>query len=373
MSSPESPLPDMRPRRARGATSNETGRFEAHGRVDVDDGWDIAEDRPLVRTEFSTDASRSILARNTSPDVPFDRSINPYRGCEHGCIYCFARPTHAYLGLSPGLDFETRILVKPEAASLLRQTLSRPGYRPDTIAIGTNTDPYQPVEKRLEIMRSVLGVLSEFRHPVGIVTKGGLIRRDADILGEMAKDNLAAAGISLTTLDAELSRKLEPRAAAPRTRLAAIKELSGRGIPVRAMIAPVIPGLTDHELETLISAAAHAGATTATYIALRLPLEVSPLFQDWLAENYPNRAAKVMARVREFHGGKDYDATFGQRMRGTGTLANLLKRRFDLALKKHGMKAKAPPLSTAHFKVPGRAEQLSLFGALPGAAPFVGG
>ena len=371
MSSPESPLPDMRPRRARGAVSNATGRFEAERRVDVDDGWDIDEDRPLVRTEFRNDASRTILARNTSPDVPFDRSINPYRGCEHGCIYCFARPTHAFLGLSPGLDFETRILVKPEAAALLRKALSRPGYTPDTIAIGTNTDPYQPVEKRLGIMRSVLEVLQEFRHPVGIVTKGGLIRRDGDILAEMARDNLAAVGISLTTLDPDLSRRLEPRAAAPRTRLAAIKELAARGIPVRAMIAPVIPGLTDHELETLISAAAHAGARSASYIALRLPLEVSPLFQEWLAEHRPDRAAKVMARVREFHGGKDYDPAFGKRMRGEGTLANLLNRRFKLAMKKHRLKEESPALSTGHFQVPGRAEQLSLFGALPGKAPFV--
>ena len=366
MTSRESPLKDPRPRRARGANSNVSGRFETHERIAVEDGWDITEDRPLLRTEFHIDASRSVLVRNTSPDVPFDLSLNPYRGCEHGCIYCFARPSHAFLGLSPGLDFETRILVKPDAPALLKKALARPGYRPATIALGTNTDPYQPVEKRLKIMRGILEVLAAHRHPVAIVTKGALVRRDVDILGTMAADNLAAVGVSLTTLDPDLCRRLEPRAAAPATRLAAIRALADAGIPVRAMIAPVIPGLTDHEMESLVAAAAAAGATTATYITIRLPLEIADLFREWLAEHRPDRAARVLSRIRDLHGGALYDAAFGKRMRGEGVLADLLDRRFDVALKRQGLAKEGPDLATHLFRVPGRTEQLSLFE--PGSA-----
>lgn len=361
MNGTESTSPDTRRRRARGASTNETGRFEKHARIAFDDGWDIEEDQPLIRTEIRMDASRSVLVKNTSPDVPFDRSVNPYRGCEHGCIYCFARPSHAFLGLSPGLDFETRILAKPDAPTILRKELSRPRYRPATIAMGTNTDPYQPTEKRLKIMRGILELLSSFNHPLAIVTKGALIRRDIDILGEMARQGMAAVGISLTTLDPDLSRALEPRAAAPKTRLATISALADAGIPVRAMIAPVIPGLTDHEMENLIAQAARAGASTATYITIRLPLEITELFQEWLAEHRPTRAERVMARIRDLHGGKDYDPTFGKRMRGEGPMADLINRRFKLACKKHRLSLDSHALRTDLFQVPGRAEQLSLF------------
>ena len=340
--------------------TNRSGRFEAEQRERFDDGWEIEEEEPALRTEFTADASRSILARNRSPDISFDRSINPYRGCEHGCIYCFARPTHAYLGLSPGLDFETRIRVKPDAARLLRAALSRPRYAPAVIAIGTNTDAYQPGEKRFKIMRQVLEVLQEFNHPVSIVTKGALIRRDLDILGPMGRAGLAQVGISLTTLDAGLSRAMEPRAAAPATRLQVIRALSEAGVPVRAMVAPVIPGLTDHELERLLAAGAEAGATCASYIMLRMPLEVGDLFREWLAEDCPDRAAKVIARVREVHGGRDYDPTWGQRMSGQGLYARLIARRFELAVRRLGLATESPDLRTDLFRVPGRAEQLSL-------------
>ena len=348
-------------RRARGAVTNTTGRFEPHDRSLFDDGWDIEEETRPLRTEFLTDKSRTILARNASPDVGFDRSINPYRGCEHGCIYCFARPTHAYLGYSPGLDFETKILVKPDAGAILRKTLSRPSYEPAVVAMGTNTDPYQPAEQRHRVMRDVLEVLSDFRHPLSIVTKGALIRRDLDILGEMGRAGLARVGISLTTLDPDLSRRMEPRAAAPKTRLAAIRALKDAGCPAHAMIAPVIPGLTDHELEPLLHAAAGAGAVTASYIVLRMPREISDLFREWLTENVPDRAKRVIARIREVHGGKDYDPAWGRRMRGTGTLANLLKRRFDVTTGKLGLDRRLPPLRTDLFRVPGRATQLALF------------
>ncbi|MSU91389.1 PA0069 family radical SAM protein [Rhodobacteraceae bacterium 2CG4] len=347
--------------RGRGALSNAPGRFEPHRRLHADDGWG-REPEPQVRTQVTEDGSRSILARNTSPDIPFDRSINPYRGCEHGCIYCFARPSHAYLGLSPGLDFETRLFSKPRAPELLRKALSARRYRPDVIAIGTNTDPYQPVEQRLQIMRGVLEVLNAFRHPVSIVTKGALIRRDLGLLAEMAADGLAHVGVSLTTLDPKLSRRMEPRAAAPAHRLRSIGLLAEAGIPVRAMIAPVVPGLTDHELESLMQAAADAGATAASYIVLRLPLEVSPLFREWLEEVYPDRARRVMGRVRELHGGRDYDPEWGRRMRGQGLWADLLAKRFAVALGRTGLSRQLPALRRDLFRVPPRpGEQLSLF------------
>ena len=350
-------------RRGRGAATNASGRFEARTLAAVDDGWGIDPARPL-RTEVSMEAARSIITRNTSPDVPFDRSINPYRGCEHGCVYCFARPTHAFLGLSPGLDFETRLFAKPNAATLLRTELAKPRYTPATIAIGTNTDPYQPIEKRLGLMRSVLEVLSETRHPVGIVTKGALVTRDLDILGEMGRAGLAHVGVSLTTLDPVLTRAMEPRAASPARRLAAIRVLSQVGCPVRVMVAPIIPGLTDHEIEPILTAARDAGASAASWVALRLPLEVAGLFRDWLAEARPRRAKRVMGRVRELYGGRDYDPAWGKRMRGEGVHADLIARRFDVAKKRLGLDTPLTPLRTDLFRRPGAGpEQLSLFGS----------
>ncbi len=345
----------------RAASSNRAGRFEPYRRVVVDDGWDIQEPTQVVRTEVSEQRVTKILAKNSSPDLSFDRSINPYRGCEHGCIYCFARPTHAYLGLSPGLDFETRLIARPGADIALQKEISRPDYQPKTIAIGTNTDPYQPIEARYQIMRKILCVLRDFGHPVTIVTKGTLIERDVDILGEMGAAGLVNVGISVTSLNAKLSRTMEPRVPAPMRRLKVIENLANAGCPVRVMVAPVVPGLTDHELENILSAAAKAGATSASWIMLRLPLEVSGLFQEWLAKTNPDRAARVMARVREMHGGKDYDAQWGKRMRGEGKYAEMIAQRFKIAAHRAGLERKNPALRTDLFQVPGRAKQLSLF------------
>ena len=347
--------------RARASNSNRAGRFEPYARVVEHDGWDIEEEEKLARTEVSVELPRSAITRNNSPDLPFDRSINPYRGCEHGCIYCFARPTHAYLGLSPGLDFETRLIARPLAPEVLRRELSAKRYTPQTIAIGTNTDPYQPIEAQYGIMREVLEVLREFNHPVAIVTKGTLVERDIDILGEMGRMGLAQVGISITSLDAKLSRGLEPRAPAPSRRLGVIEKLSRAGCPVRVMVAPIIPALSDHELENILAAAADAGAKSAEWIMLRLPAEVSPLFQEWLAVHHPDRAERIMARVREMHGGKDYSAQWGQRMRGEGTYADLIARRFEVASVRTGLSRRNASLRTDLFKVPGRAQQLSLF------------
>ena len=357
----ESTLQPSQRLRARAAASNQSGRFEPVRKVVEHDGWDIEEEPSLVRTEVSIERPRSVITRNTSPDIPFDRSINPYRGCEHGCIYCFARPTHAYLGLSPGLDFETRLIARPDAAAVLRKELSAKRYQPKPIAIGTNTDPYQPIEGRYRIMRQVLEVLEEFNHPVTIVTKGTLIERDADILGRMARAGLAQVGVSVTTLDPTLSRLMEPRTPTPARRLAMIGRLSEAGCPVRVMIAPVIPALTDPELEAILAAARNHGATAASWVMLRLPLEVSPLFRDWLAEHYPDRAARIMARVREMHDGQDYSAEWGKRMRGDGTYAALIARRYQVAAARLGFAGKLPPLRTDLFAVPGRGQQLTLF------------
>ncbi len=346
----------------RGAASNRTGRYERHAREGVHDGWEIAEDLPPLRTEVSVERPRSIITRNTSPDVAFDRSINPYRGCEHGCIYCFARPSHAWLGLSPGLDFETKLVARPEAPDVLARELARKSYRPEVIAIGTNTDPYQPIEKDRRIMRRVLEVLRDHDHPVGIVTKGTLIERDIDILSEMAAKGLARVGITVTTLDPVLSRRMEPRVPSPARRIETIRRLAAAGIETRVMVSPVVPALTDHELESILGAARDAGAVAASRIVLRLPLEVAPLFREWLAEHYPDRAARVMARVRELHGGRDYDPEWGKRMRGEGTFAELLARRFEIACKRLGYARDLPPLRTDLFRVPPRAgDQLSLF------------
>ena len=349
-------------RRGRAAPSCETGRFERHSRHAEWDGWDMAEDLPVIRTQISDERPRSLITYNRSPDLPFDRSINPYRGCEHGCIYCFARPTHAYLGLSPGLDFETRLVARPDAPDVLARELRSKRYSVATLAIGTNTDPYQPVERSREIMRGCLEVLRAFRHPVAIVTKGTLVERDIDILSDMAADGLARVGISVTTLDRVLSRKMEPRAPAPKRRLATIRRLTEAGIPVRLMVSPVVPALTDPELEDILEAGAEAGADAASWIMLRLPLEVSPLWQEWLAEHYPGRAARIMARLREMHGGKDYDARWGRRMRGEGPYADIIARRFVVAARRLGLDRKTPALRCDLFRAPPRAgDQLDLF------------
>jgi DNA repair photolyase len=338
--------------RARGAGSNDTGRFEGTSRVAYHDGWDIPEEQHLVRTEVRVENPRSAITYNTSPDLPFDRSINPYRGCEHGCIYCFARPSHAYLNLSPGLDFETRLVARPGISRVLERELRSKSYKVATIAIGTNTDPYQPIEAEYGVMREVLQMLLAFQHPVAITTKGTLIERDIDLLVPLAKAGLTRVGVSVTTLDPVLSRRMEPRAAAPKRRLEVIRRLSEAGIPVRVMVSPMIPGLSDHELEPIMEAAVEAGAIAASFISLRLPREVSPLFQDWLATHYPDRAAKVMARVRELHGGKDYDAEWGKRFRGEGIWADLMARRYHVALTRLGLDKSQPPLRTDLFRVP---------------------
>ena len=348
--------------RARGVASNVSGRFEGSTRVAFDDGWDMAETERLLRTEVRVEAPRTALAWNRSPDLPFDRSINPYRGCEHGCVYCFARPSHAFLNLSPGLDFETRLIARPGIATVLERELRARSYKVATVAIGTNTDPYQPIEAEHRLMRAVLQVLWDFRHPVAITTKGTLIERDIDLLAPMAAAGLLRVGISVTSLDPGLSRAMEPRCPLPARRLATIRRLSEAGIPVRAMLAPVVPGLTDHELEPILAAVQGAGAVAASFIALRLPREVSGLFQDWLATHVPDRAAKVMARVREMHGGQDYDPTFGRRMTGEGLWADLMAQRFAKASARLGLASRMPPLRCDLFRPPTRpGDQLSLF------------
>jgi DNA repair photolyase len=347
-------VPDLH-KRGRGAVSNRAGRFEATQSTafdpDFEDDWEKDEPDPL-RTEVTIDTSRSIISRVPSPDMPFDRSINPYRGCEHGCIYCFARPTHAFLGLSPGLDFETKLTMKPDAPALLRRTLMGKRYIPKPIAIGTNTDPYQPIEKTHKIMRGVLKVLAEFNHPVTIVTKSALVTRDADILGPMGEKGLARVALSLTTLDAGLSRKMEPRAATPQRRLWALRQLNAAGCPTAVMLAPMIPAINDHELEALIRAAAVSGAKGASFIVLRLPLEVRDLFVEWLEEHFPDRAKRVMRCVRELHGGKDYDPQWGKRLTGEGVYADLIRRRFHRAAAQHGLARENPPFRCDLFQVP---------------------
>lgn len=348
-------------RRGRAAATNRTGRYERLACVAVDDGWE-QEAPSLLRTIVRDESPRRAITRNTSPDVPFDRSVNPYRGCEHGCIYCFARPSHAWLGLSPGLDFETRLVARPGIGAVLARELAAKSYRPGVIAIGTNTDPYQPTEKTAKAMRGVLEVLAAHRHPVAIVTRGTLIERDLDILSDMAGQGLVHIGISVTTLDAKLARKMEPRAPAPARRLATIRALAEAGVPVRVMASPMIPGLTDPELEAILAAGAEAGAEAASWIVLRLPREVSTLFQDWLAEHLPDRAGRIMARVREMHGGKDYSARWGHRMRGEGHYARLIDQRFRLTVKRLGLATALPPLRTDLFAVPPRpGDQLELF------------
>lgn len=347
--------------KARASLSNAAGRFDL-ARAAIDDGWEQEEAPGSIATDLRHEQVKSLISYNRSPDLPFDRSINPYRGCEHGCIYCFARPSHAYLGLSPGLDFETRLIARPNAAAVLRAELSAKRYTVAPLAIGTNTDPYQPCERDLEITRNCLKVLGDFKHPVAIVTKGALIERDIDILSPMAEQGLVRVGISVTTLDPELSRRMEPRAPAPARRLAVIRRLAEAGIPVRIMTSPIVPGLTDHEVEALLAAGAEAGADAASWIMLRLPREVSSLWQEWLEEHEPNRADKVMARLREMHGGRDYDPSWGHRMRGSGEYAAMIGRRFRTACKRLGLNEKSPALRYDLFaRPPQPGDQLALF------------
>ena len=349
-------------RKGRGTVTNETGRFERHSYEAVDDGWGaLDDDLPPLKTEIAIDATRTIIARNQSPDVPFDRSINPYRGCEHGCVYCFARPTHAFLGLSPGQDFESKLLVKPDAARLLRSELASPGYKPRVIAMGTNTDPYQPIERQHMITRSVLEVLSDCRHPVGIVTKSALIVRDTDILGPMGQAKLARAYLSITTLDRDLARRMEPRASTPAKRLEAIKRLSDAGVDTGVLFAPVIPGLNDAEMEDVLEAARDAGATTAGYVLLRLPLEIKDLFREWLEAYEPGRASRVINLIQDCRNGRDYDPTWRQRQVGTGPFADMVSRRFAIATRKLGLNRRNWTLDTGQFVRPtADADQLAL-------------
>ncbi|MEX0732795.1 MAG: PA0069 family radical SAM protein [Aquisalimonadaceae bacterium] len=343
------------PIKGRGALSNGEGRFESRLTEAVDDGWyqDPDDAGPDPRTVVRAETARSIITHNTSPDVPFDRSINPYRGCEHGCIYCFARPSHAYLNLSPGLDFETRLFYKHNAAEILEKTLQRPGYRCAPIVLGTNTDPYQPLDRKLGITRELLEVLYRYRHPVSIITKGSHVARDLDLLSAMAEENLAMVCVSLTTLDDHLKRSLEPRTASPRRRLDTIATLTGAGVPVSVLMAPVIPAINDAELEAILERAADAGAETANYVLLRLPHEVAGLFREWLEAYAPARAGHVMSLIRQSRGGKDYDARFNQRQRGTGHFAELLAQRFALACKRNGLRRRSlTGLVTDRFRRP---------------------
>lgn len=339
--------------KGRGARSNDSGRYEADRREEFDDGWtDQDEAAAPLRTTLSPEHARTIIARNTSPDVGFDRSINPYKGCEHGCIYCYARPSHAWMGLSPGLDFESRIFFKPHAASLLEQELAKSRYVCKRIHIGGNTDPYQPVERETQSTRSILQVMQRFHQPFSIITKSVLIARDADILGAMGREGLASAFVSITTLDRGLARAMEPRASTPAKRLEAISRLADAGCPVGVGFAPVIPGLNDHEMEAILEAAQKAGATSAMYVTLRLPLEIKDLFREWLVDARPERAARVMSLIRQTRGGKDYDPDWAQRMKGTGPVADLIATRFKAAIKRYGLDAPRTPLDVTRFRVP---------------------
>jgi len=360
-------LPDQ-PRIGRGAISNRAGRFERLHGTAIDDGWRTGQEddpQPRLDTTVTFDQSKSIIARNDSPDIGFDRSINPYRGCEHGCVYCFARPTHAWLGLSPGLDFETRLFAKPDAAGLLERELARPGYQPRPIAMGTNTDPYQPVERRLKVTRSILEVLAAHEHPVSITTKSALVARDLDLLAPMAEKGLASVAVSVTTLDADLAMKMEPRAARPERRLETIRMLAAAGLPVTVMSAPIIPALNDHELEAILIRARQAGAVHAGYILLRLPLELKDLFGEWLSTHYPDRKQRILSRLRQMRGGELYESRFGSRMRGRGHDAKLLEERFRITFRQQGYVEDRTLLDSTRFRKPNLQEvrdgQLNLF------------
>lgn len=339
-------------RRGRGACSNVSGRFETEARERFDDGWDGLADLDAPRTEVREETARTVITRNDSPDISFEQSVNPYRGCEHGCIYCYARPSHAYFGHSPGLDFETKLYAKPNAASVLEEELASPRYVPRTIALGSNTDPYQPIERERLITRRILEVLAAARHPVGIITKSALVARDIDILARMARDGLAKVAISVTTLDRRLARAMEPRAPTPPKRLDAIRQLAEAGIPVAVMVAPVVPALTDHEIEAILEASRDAGAREAGYILLRLPLELKDLFREWLTTAAPGRADRVINVLRSMHGGRDYVAEFGTRQRGTGPYAEQIAARFRLAIGRLGLNQRRQPLRTDLFVRP---------------------
>jgi DNA repair photolyase len=338
----------------RGVLSNPPGRFDKQKLAPVDDGWYQDEVPESIPTTLEPDRAREVISRNDSPDVPFEQSINPYRGCAHACPYCYARPSHAYVGLSPGLDFETRLFYKADAGRVLEAQLARPGYVCKSITLGANTDPYQPVERRLKVTRSILEVLARTRHPVSIITKSALVLRDIDLLTQMAGDGLTSVALSVTTLDPELKRRMEPQAASPQARLRTIAALSAAGIPTSVMAAPMIPALNDHELEAILEAAAAAGARWAGYVLVRLPYEIKDLFREWLAEHYPDRAAHVMSLIRDMRGGRDNDPRFGTRMRGTGPYAQLLGNRFRLACRRLKLNSEPrPPLDTALFRPPG--------------------
>jgi DNA repair photolyase len=348
-------------RRGRGTVTNASGRYESEARERFDDGWESGAELPPFRTEVTEEKARSIITRNQSPDISFDRSVNPYRGCEHGCVYCFARPTHAYMGLSPGLDFESKLFVKAGAAQLLERELSVPGYQPKTLAIGTNTDPYQPIERERRVMRQVLEVLARANHPVGIVTKSALVTRDIDILAPMAEKGLVKVALSVTSLDGKIARTMEPRASAPRNRLEAVRRLAEAGIPATVMVAPVIPVVTDHEIERILEAAWEAGAREAGYILLRLPLEVRDLFREWLLEHHPDKLRHVLSLIRSARHGKDYEAKWGERMTGDGPYAWMIGRRFEVAAERLGFNKKRAKLRTDLFVPPFAARQLALF------------
>jgi len=380
----------LTPHKGRGAVSNLQGRYDVHGREGFDDGWTVPglkeEGKPAPKTIVTDEFAKTILSRNASPDIPFNVSINPYRGCEHGCIYCFARPSHSYLGLSPGLDFESRLFAKVNAADLLRRELAKPGYVPESIAIGVNTDAYQPCERERGITREILQVLGECNHPYGLITKSALIERDIDLIAPMAQKGLATAAITLTTLDGEIARTLEPRAAAPARRLRAIRTLTEAGIPVSVSVAPIIPFITEPEIERILEAAKDAGAVGAHYTVLRMPWEVNPLFHQWLYAHFPDRAQRVLNRMKDMHAGKEYDSDFGKRMSGEGVWADLIRQRFTKAVKRLGLdgfNGRFSKMDGAQFRrplvVPSAAAcqrrdedvtQLDLFG---GAAPAESG
>jgi DNA repair photolyase len=353
-------------RRGRGSASNATGRFEVFTTEDFDDGWDRDElDAPL-KTEVTLERPRTIITRNESPDISFDRSINPYRGCEHGCVYCYARPTHTYLGLSAGLDFESKLFVKDGAAALLEKELAAPKYRPRLIALGANTDAYQPIERQYRVTRSILEVLARARHPVGIITKSNLVVRDIDLLAPMAEQGLVKVFVSVTTLDRDVARKMEPRAPTPQRRLEAIERLAAAGIPVGVMAAPIIPAVNDSEIEKILTRAHAAGAREAGYVTLRLPLELREIFREWLAVNFPDKLKHTLSLVQSMHGGKDYDSQWGRRMAGSGPYAWMIGRRFEIAAQRLGYLDAPVALRTDLFQPPKLAaeaapRQLSLF------------
>ncbi len=346
----------------RGAISNPTGRFEVERKDGFDDGWDTIEDAlPPLRTELMAEKAKTIITFNQSPDISFDRSINPYRGCEHGCVYCFARPSHSYHGLSPGLDFESRLFYKPNAPELLRTELSKPNYKPRPIALGINTDAYQPIERKTELTRRLIEILAEHNHPVSFLTKSTLIQRDIDLIAPMAAKGLARVGVSITTLDRKLARLMEPRAATPSKRLETVTALSQAGIPVIIMNAPIIPALNAHEIESVLEAACEAGAHSAGYVMLRLPFELKDLFHEWLAQHYPDRSARIINHLRDMRGGKDYDARWFERGRGKGAYAELVAQRFQKALKRLNLVSSRKPLRTDLFRPPLKSgDQMSL-------------